>query len=170
MYYTGPGWEYAKQRRGREYDYSDPDALYVYSGSHWKQLIAAFPDDSLADDAAWAIAQRRRAGECEGGVTCLLTRDVEPAVQFMQRFPHSNFDSAAVAKANAALTRILDRIPDLRARDKDTIDADYDPAPVESLLVRYDAVAVLLSPSLRAAVHGVTGPLWVRLGKPERRP
>jgi len=166
MYYTGAGFDYARERP-TEYRYNDPDANHVYSGSHWEQLVKAFPDDSLADDAGWALAHLGGQGECEGSVPCQLGQQARPAVRFLERFPHSAFDSAAVAEANKALTGILGEVADLR--NKDTVEYSYEPAPVESLLVRYDAAALRLAPPLRAAVYGVTGPLWVRLGKPERR-
>lgn len=163
---AGPGVEYAHQLVDKEYYADDANAQFIYNGVDWKRLIQLFPDDTLADDAGWELAHDDYQGDCEGFVPCHLYRDFVPAVEFLRQFPKSNYGSAAVAEANAELTGILGNVAELGVRD--TIDGTYDPAPVASLLARYDSVALLLAPSLRARVHAVTGPLWTRLGKSRR--
>jgi hypothetical protein len=165
-HYGGPGWDYAAGLRDREYYADEPNAQFAYNGKEWRQLIQMFPDDSLADDAAWGLANPNVGGDCEGDITCYLGLRFEPMLEFLRKYPHSNFDSTAVATANSALTSLLSDIPDLRVRDTSSDDPDYDPAAVESALARYDSVAASLSPPLQSAVRAVTGPLWVRLGKP----
>lgn len=156
--YGGPGWEYAKPLRDKGYYADEANACYVYNASDWKELIRMFPDDSLADDAAWGIAHHGVGGDCEGEIACSLGLRFVPMLDFLSQFPHSKLDSAAVEEANKALTNILGDIPDLSLRDTSST--------VESVLARYDSAAVQLSPPLRSAVRSVTGPLWIRLGKP----
>jgi hypothetical protein len=165
--FRGAGFEYAKQRPA-EYVYDDPDGTYLYSGSHWKQLIQRYPNDTLADDAGWALAHLTRGGECEGHTDCALNVAAKPLLDFLERFPRSNRAMAAVEEANVAFDQILGDIPDLA--NFDTTDMrDYVPAEVMPIVAHYDSVAARLPDSTRHEVYRYTSELWTKFGKPERR-
>lgn len=167
MYYHGPGFDYAAQRR-TEFAYDEPDASYLYRGSHWKQLIERFPQDSLADEAGWALAHLTSGGECEGNLDCALEQAAGPLIVFMMKFPNSDHAMAAVEEANGALDDLLHGIPDLAHQG--TVDGhEYAPVDVIPILSRYDSAAARLPAITRTAAYQFTAQIWTRLGMPERR-
>ena len=167
MNYRGAGFEYAKQRP-TEYLYDEPDGAYLYSGSHWRQLIERFRQDSLADEAGWALAHLTGGGECEGHVDCGLNVTAGPLMAFLLRFPSSDHAMAAVEETNAAFDDILGRIPDLAHPDTANF-SEYEPAEVVPIVSRYDSAAARLPAAARTAAYQYTTEIWTRLGMPERR-
>lgn len=167
MSYHAPGLDYARQRP-TEYWYDEPDASYLYSGFHWKQLIERFPQVSLADDAGWALAHLTSGGECEGNLDCSLERAAGPLIAFMRRFPNSDHAMAAVEEANAGLDDILRHYPHLEKVDT-LDDHEYGPSDVVPILSRYDSAAARLPAAARTAAYQFTAQIWTRLGMPERR-
>jgi hypothetical protein len=155
----GPGVAYAAQHPD-EYLPNQLGGSYVYSGEQWRRLLERFPESAVAVDAAWAIAQLDRVGECERSVRCQLDWNATPYVAFLERFPASSHRDAATVRINETLTRIIAELDPDSSTDPPY---EFDPAPIESLLVRYDVVATRLPPSMRADAQRLTQRFRARL-------
>jgi hypothetical protein len=132
-------------RHPEEFAYSDPDAGYFYTRFHFRELLRRFPEDELADDAAYRLADPVEGGECEGSVPCIIEyrRAFTGLNAFLRRFPRSDYVGKAVERVNDAFLSTLG-----------SADADDDerlaPGTVDSLLTSYSTTVARLPDSLRA--------------------
>lgn len=143
---SGAGASYAKARP-REYVSGEPDATYVYTGVHWQQVLERFPESGSAARAGWALAHRRRGGECEHDLACALKLNVIPLVEFLERFPSSEWAAPAVEEANRALAATIAPTPGW------SLDSAAAAASIDSVTARYETLSQGLSEHLRVAVR-----------------
>jgi|BarGraNGADG00212_1021973.scaffolds.fasta_scaffold06569_2 hypothetical protein len=158
---TGHYGEYARAHRV-QYDYSEPDAAFVYNGYHFAELAWRFPHDTLAARAAYALTQLDIVGECEGWVDCYIRRSTFPLREFMERFPDSPLVRDAVRSANDAFDGVLSYKPG--PNDAWEVDSDA----VRAEIAGYDSTAMVLSPSLRALALPTIERLRSQWGRPRR--
>jgi hypothetical protein len=92
-----------------EFFYDESYAGWFYSRHHFRELVARFPGHERADDAAFRLADPLDGGECEGDVLCYIEgRDnVRGLINFLARFPASEYTGEAVRRANVAFTTRL---------------------------------------------------------------
>jgi hypothetical protein len=133
-----PGWLYAAGVEGVRHAHFYPEtpvdsALFAalphafefreiagnrYTGWHLTQLVSRFPTDSLADDAAFLIAERAdfEVWDCEGHLSCHLGAAVGPWTGFLSAHPKSPLVPTALAQVDTMLGYFFDRLEAGRMR------------------------------------------------------
>jgi hypothetical protein len=133
-----------------------------YNYTHWKTLVAEFPNDPRAPDAMYGLTNAEWTGECEGDVSCWINSEFAALNEFLRRYPNSAHTGPAVDRANEAFTSALAFRPE-KGELFELNDAD-----VIALIARYDSTAERLAPPLRARAYRVIGPLWTMFGNDAR--
>ena len=139
-----------------QFTYSEPSGQFVYNGLHFQELIRRFPDDSLADDAAYALTGLGMVGECEGFVDCYIGTGVTPVVDFALAYRNSPLAPKAIARATEQLDFMMAFKPE--PGDIWTVDS----TEMHRQLTHLDSVATALPDALRAPLYASLAPYWQR--------
>jgi hypothetical protein len=138
------------------------EAVYWYNYAHYKGLVQRFPQDTLADDAAYVLTHAPFTGECEGYVPCYIERGFSSVAAFLLAYPQSPYAPEAVSRANEAFVDVLTHRPETGYL------WHFDTAAVRGLIASYDTVATALPATLQAEAYQVIGPLWAGFGNASR--
>ncbi len=129
--------------------YNEVGGDYLYGGAHFDTLLARFPADSLADDAAYERWLLILGGECEGFFTCYLDANVRRAAEFLEARPGSPFSLPVTAQVDTAVRSLLAAF--------DAGELSYEPADsthFEAYIRRYESATARLSGEAARVARG----------------
>ena len=131
----------------------------LYTLGHFERLVAMFPEDPAADDAAYMLTRAPVLGECEGSVSCYLSREVTPLRDFLHAYPASPHALEAIERANSLFLTEFTTARSSR---------NFDSTAVLSVFAAYDSTVGALPPPLQALAYSVIGPISEGLGAASR--
>ena len=153
-----PDSQYAAARP-TEYFYDEIGGGWLYRGWHFEELRRRFPNDSLTDDAAYALTRLPGGGECEGFIPCYVARGFGPVAEFLREYPQSHFAHEAIRRALAAFAQFT---PELDLRQG----SEYvDTSDVRRLVTELDSLGRALPPSLGVKLLARAAELWEQMGE-----
>jgi hypothetical protein len=118
-----------------------------------------FPEDPAADHGAYMLTRAPVLGECEGWVSCYLSREVTPLRDFLHAYPASPHAVEAIERANSLFLTEFTTARSSR---------NFDSTAVLSVFAAYDSTVGALPPPLQALAYSVIGPISEGLGATSR--
>lgn len=151
------------------YEYNEIGGDFRYTGRDFQELIQRFPNNPLADAAAYALTFVERGGECEGDLDCVVNWSWGNVSTFLRAHPQSPFADSAVDRAIAAFHVIR---PDFDLRSHHNLsgsnDFDWTPDQIPPLIESLDSVGTTQIGPRKPRLLIRAGELWTQIAKIDR--